>query len=445
MMPNRTRPRRPRRPVDDPSTRRRVPARHRMRTTLAVVLSAALLSAVVLPARAQSPEPAPAPAVDTAGDVTVDPAATPENDRVAYREAVELLRRTEADAVRLEADRNANMAKLDELEATIADLRADRERSSAYLDEAKQRLARASIDTYKYGSATVEGIALAADSRSIDEFDLAMRYLRKVQDRTGSAVRTFRQNLDAQSRSAARLDAALAQQRDLEGRLAADKERLEAAVDAQQLVIEQLRDRLDAAELERLTSLAAATRQPRLPPPPELAVYGNGRIPAQLLQELGFGFGRHRLWPAAARAFQNLYVAALADGVTIGVTDSYRSYEGQVDVALRKGLYKNGGLAATPGTSNHGWGLAVDLKLTPAALAWMRANGPRFGYFEDVPRESWHWQFRWPQFAASYPPGSEPTGVAVGPVLGGGLGRDSGLPGAETLPDPATVDRNGNS
>lgn len=400
---------------------------------------AAALFAVAVPARAQAPTPAPAP-------VASAPATSaPVDDEAAYREAVELLRRTEADATRIEAERNANMARLDELEATIADLRDDQARSAAYLDEAKQRLTRASIDTYKYGSTTVEGLALAADSRSIDEFDLAMRYLRKVQDRTGSAVRTFRQNLTAQSRSAARLDAALAQQRDLEARLAGDKERLEATVDAQQLVVEQIRDRLDAAELERLTSLAAATRQPRLPPPPELAALGNGRIPSQLLQQLGFGFGSHRLWPAAARAFQNLYVAALKDGITIGVTDSYRSYEAQVDVALRKGLYKNGGLAATPGTSNHGWGLALDLKLTPAALAWMRANGPRFGYFEDVPRESWHWQFRWPQFAASYPPGSEPTGVAVGPVPSGGLGRDSGLPGAETLPDPATVERNGNS
>jgi hypothetical protein len=42
-------------------------------------------------------------------------------------------------------------------------------------------------------------------------------------------------------------------------------------------------------------------------------------------------------------------------GVDIGVTDSYRSYDAQVDVARRKGLYSQGGLAATPGTSDHGW------------------------------------------------------------------------------------------
>ena len=122
------------------------------------------------------------------------------------------------------------------------------------------------------------------------------------------------------------------------------------------------------------------------------AQYSNGRIPADALAPIGDG--RHRLAAPAAAAFGDLQAAARRDGVTIGVTDSYRSYDAQVDVARRKGLYSHGGLAAQPGTSQHGWGLAVDLDLDSRAQAWMRANGARFGFVEDTPREPWHWAYK---------------------------------------------------
>jgi LAS superfamily LD-carboxypeptidase LdcB len=81
--------------------------------------------------------------------------------------------------------------------------------------------------------------------------------------------------------------------------------------------------------------------------------------------------------------------------VDIGITDSYRSYDAQVDVARRKGLYSQGGLAAQPGTSPHGWGVAADLDLDDdAAQRWMRANAGRFGFVEDTPRELWHWVYK---------------------------------------------------
>ena len=83
-----------------------------------------------------------------------------------------------------------------------------------------------------------------------------------------------------------------------------------------------------------------------------------------------------------------------AEGVTIGITDSYRTYETQVDLVRRKGLYSQGGLAATPGTSDHGWGLAADLRLDASAQAWMRANAGRYGFAEDTPREPWHWAYQ---------------------------------------------------
>ncbi|RYV50717.1 M15 family metallopeptidase [Pengzhenrongella frigida] len=125
--------------------------------------------------------------------------------------------------------------------------------------------------------------------------------------------------------------------------------------------------------------------------PVELAAYGNGRIPADALASIGST--GHRLWAPATKAYDQLTAAAARDGVTIGITDSYRSYESQVDVAERKGLYSQGGLAAAPGTSDHGWGRSLDLDLDAKALAWMKANAGTYGFVADTPRESWHWTY----------------------------------------------------
>ena len=125
--------------------------------------------------------------------------------------------------------------------------------------------------------------------------------------------------------------------------------------------------------------------------PTELAAYGNGKIPTGALSEIGST--GHRMWTPAARQYEALTAAAARDGVTIPITDSYRTYESQVDLAERKGLYKNGGLAAVPGTSDHGWGRSLDLKLDNNALTWMREHAASYGFAEDVPRESWHWTY----------------------------------------------------
>lgn len=126
-------------------------------------------------------------------------------------------------------------------------------------------------------------------------------------------------------------------------------------------------------------------------PPPELQAYGNGRIPPQALESVGVG--DHTLWGPAARAYRDLAAAAARDGVTIGVNDSYRDLAGQHAMVARYGLYSQGGRAASPGSSNHGWGLSIDLDLDARAQAWMRENAAAYGFVEDVPREPWHWTF----------------------------------------------------
>ena len=128
--------------------------------------------------------------------------------------------------------------------------------------------------------------------------------------------------------------------------------------------------------------------------PTDLAAYGNGRIPATALERVGAT--GHKLWAPAAESLTRLIADAKRDGVTIGITDSYRSYDEQVSLARRKGLYSQGGLAAKPGTSEHGWGMAADLDLNAGALSWMRTNASRYGFAENVPRESWHWAYRPP-------------------------------------------------
>jgi LAS superfamily LD-carboxypeptidase LdcB len=126
--------------------------------------------------------------------------------------------------------------------------------------------------------------------------------------------------------------------------------------------------------------------------PTDLAAYGNGKIPSNALAEVG-NTG-HKLWAPAAEQLTKMMADAKKDGVTIGITDSYRSYDEQVSLAKRKGLYSQGGLAAKPGTSEHGWGMATDLDLNAKALSWMRANAARYGFDENVPRETWHWAYK---------------------------------------------------
>ena len=126
--------------------------------------------------------------------------------------------------------------------------------------------------------------------------------------------------------------------------------------------------------------------------PTELVQYGNGKIPPGALEQVGDT--RHRLWAPAAESLTQMMADAKKDGVNIGITDSYRPYTEQVDLAKRKGLYSQGGLAAKPGTSEHGWGMAADLDLNGKALDWMKQNASRYGFVNNVSRESWHWAYK---------------------------------------------------
>jgi murein DD-endopeptidase MepM/ murein hydrolase activator NlpD len=127
--------------------------------------------------------------------------------------------------------------------------------------------------------------------------------------------------------------------------------------------------------------------------------FSNGMIPTDRL--CSNGSGPHVLRCDAAAAYRSLAKAFRARfGTTMCITDSYRSYTEQVRLYAVKPS-----LAALPGTSNHGWGLAVDLcggiqRFGSAEHEWMLANAGRYGWTH--PRwarqggsrpEPWHWEF----------------------------------------------------
>jgi LAS superfamily LD-carboxypeptidase LdcB len=128
--------------------------------------------------------------------------------------------------------------------------------------------------------------------------------------------------------------------------------------------------------------------------------YPNGEIPLAVLCPLSSAPGQY-LRADAAYAFDRLsYAYAQEFGADVCVTDSYRSYPTQVTLYAQKP-----NLAAVPGTSNHGWGTAVDLcggiqSFGTAQHLWMLDNAPLYGWFHPgwaqqtgSRPEPWHWEF----------------------------------------------------
>jgi hypothetical protein len=127
--------------------------------------------------------------------------------------------------------------------------------------------------------------------------------------------------------------------------------------------------------------------------------YPNGFIPLTALCPIGVG--SHVLRCDAAQSFQAMSAAfGSAFGRPLCVTDSYRTFDSQVRLYALKPA-----LAAIPGTSNHGWGLAIDLcggaqSFGTPEYAWLTRYAGAFGW-SNPPwaqpgrgrEEPWHWEF----------------------------------------------------
>ena len=129
------------------------------------------------------------------------------------------------------------------------------------------------------------------------------------------------------------------------------------------------------------------------------AAYGNGQVPTSELQLVaGYYFRKD----AAATLVQMRAAFTAARGRSLTINDGYRDLAGQ---QRAWNDYQNGGnLAAVPGTSNHGWGIAVDFGgdvyspgYPSADHRWLRENAGTFGWwwagakFSQV--EPWHWEY----------------------------------------------------
>jgi LAS superfamily LD-carboxypeptidase LdcB len=145
-----------------------------------------------------------------------------------------------------------------------------------------------------------------------------------------------------------------------------------------------------AAELE---AQRAAWKQ-------SLLGFANGKIPESALCSVGFD-ASVRLRCDAAEQLDILNTAYAATfGTNLTVSDSYRSYAGQIACKRTKGY-----LCATPGTSNHGSGIAVDLgggiqQFGTAQHNWMVANAAGLSWTQPAwagrggsKPEAWHWEY----------------------------------------------------
>lgn len=174
-----------------------------------------------------------------------------------------------------------------------------------------------------------------------------------------------------------------------------------AAAEARASRDKNLRQNL-ALDEKQLALLTEEDRQALSAKPcaePSTEKFKNGRLPEATLCSIKVG--SHSLRPQAAVAFQALSKAFERDfKKPICVTDSYRTFDEQVTLKAIKPS-----LAATPGKSNHGWGLALDLcgnieEFSTKEHVWMQLHAPSFGWHDPEwarkdgrKPEPWHWEY----------------------------------------------------
>jgi hypothetical protein len=152
----------------------------------------------------------------------------------------------------------------------------------------------------------------------------------------------------------------------------------------------------------------------------------NGRLPSSELAPIPGG----RLRKDAAAAFNAMHAESVRRyNIPLQPFGPMSSYRDLHEQQLLWNLYQSGrgNLAAHPGTSNHGWGLAVDFA-TPRMRGVVDAIGAPFGWskrWSDAPSEWWH---------VIYKPGVWHGGGSAGGASAGGASP------AHTLSEGATGD-----
>ena len=110
-----------------------------------------------------------------------------------------------------------------------------------------------------------------------------------------------------------------------------------------------------------------------------------------------------RALAGTVQRFMSMRAAALEDGIDLKVTDGYRSPDEQLAAWNQNGCQLVNGravcrvrTAAVPCSlggsgSNHTSGSALDIKLSPGAYDWLKANGGQYGFYNNLPNDLPHW------------------------------------------------------
>ncbi len=149
-------------------------------------------------------------------------------------------------------------------------------------------------------------------------------------------------------------------------------------------------------------------------PTPEGTEGGNGRLSDSALKSVGIG--SYKLAIEAADAFIRMVEDMKKEGLKPRLSSAYRTYDVQSSIfdwehyiatggsytdktpkpgAKRRKLGTANTAAAFPGTSNHGWGKAIDI-YPKNVQDWIKKNGVKYGwswYEGRSVNEDWHFTY----------------------------------------------------
>ncbi|WP_331273001.1 D-alanyl-D-alanine carboxypeptidase family protein [Motilibacter deserti] len=391
-----------------------------------------------------SPGATATPGATASPGATPTPAATPAVPVLSPEQAAELAREVNEGTVSLETA-TARLAELLKearraLEAhaaakkTASDARADdadaRKKLAAAqkaADGAQTELNRFAADAYRAGPLGTRGSGLGAllSADNPSDFLRGAADIDVLADAQAASLDALQDAIEGEKLAAKKADATAKTAAETAATEKAAKAKADELVARQRTVVsalqakllstgttDQLAQALSVAEQRRRTAAlqkaqAIASGQAVLPDAgavgctgEDVSGYPNGQLPLTALCSI-WGAPGHLLRADAAAAFSAMSKAyAAVFGSPICMTDSYRNRAMQEDLYVRKPT-----LAAIPGTSNHGWGVAVDLcdgveNFGTPQHEWLVLNAATYGWYHPAWAEAsgsrpepWHWEY----------------------------------------------------